>query len=93
MTWATVSAGDVRVSDPNRIVTEGPYSFSRHPMYVGWTLAYLGLAVMFDWGWLLVLFPVLAIWINRDVLREEERMLERFDTAYQDYQRHVRRYL
>lgn len=91
--WATASVGNVLLSDPNRLVHEGPYSFSRHPMYVGWTLAYLGFTVLFDWAWLLILFPVLAVWINREAGREEQRMLQRFGTAYREYQRRVRRYL
>lgn len=93
MIWATASVGSVLLSDPDQLVDGGPYSFSRHPMYVGWTLAYLGFTVLFDWAWLLILFPILAVWINREASREEQRMLQRFGTDYRDYQSKVRRYL
>ena len=93
MIWATATAGKVLLADPDHLVTEGPYVLSRHPMYLGWTFVYLGSTVMLDSVWLLILLPILAVWIHRETMREERRMLERFGDDYVTYQKRVRRYL
>ena len=93
MVWATATAGNVLLADPTQLVTEGPYAISRHPMYLGWTLLYLGLMVVLGSAWLLMLLPILAIWIHWESGREEQRMTERFGNRYIEYQSSVRRYL
>jgi protein-S-isoprenylcysteine O-methyltransferase Ste14 len=92
MFWATNSAGRVNLADPDRLVTNGPYSISRHPMYVAWTLAYLGAAAILTSAWLLILIPVLAAWVHVETGREERRMLEAFGSTYAAYRSQVRRY-
>ncbi len=93
MVWATLAAGRVRLAEPDRIVTTGPYRVSRHPMYVAWTSLYLGLAGILSSGWLLILLPVLAIWVHWEATREEKRLVEAFGSAYEEYRSQVRRYL
>ena len=93
MVWATAAAGQVELADPDTLVTVGPYEMSRHPMYVAWTLVYLGLMAILATGWLLIFLPILAIWVHWDSGREEQRMVETFGAAYQDYRTRVRRYL
>ncbi len=93
MVWATHAAGRVRLAEPDRIVTTGPYRVSRHPMYVAWTSLYLGLAGILSSGWLLILLPVLAIWVHWEATREEKRLVEAFGSAYEEYRSQVRRYL
>jgi protein-S-isoprenylcysteine O-methyltransferase Ste14 len=93
MIWATAAAGTVRVADPDQLVTTGPYTIVRHPMYLGWTLVYLGLMIISSSAWLLILFPVLAVWIHVETGREERRMIERFGSRYIEYRNGVRRYL
>ncbi|HSJ58835.1 MAG TPA: methyltransferase, partial [Anaerolineae bacterium] len=51
--WAATTAGDTELSTPDTLVTHGPYALSRNPMYVGWTLIYLGFALVADAGWVL----------------------------------------
>lgn len=48
---ATRAAGDVDLSHPSRLVATGPYRVSRHPMYVAWSLAYLGLTLVAATAW------------------------------------------
>ena len=93
MIWATSAAGQVELANPDTLVTVGPYAMSRHPMYVAWTLVYLGLLTILTSGWLLTLLPILAVWIHWASGREEQRMVETFGSAYQDYQTRVRRYV
>ena len=91
--WATHTAGSVRLADSKRLVTGGPYGRSRHPMYVAWSLVYVGLALLLESGWLLVLSPILAGWIHWETGREERRLTDDFGPEYEAYRTKVRRYL
>jgi protein-S-isoprenylcysteine O-methyltransferase Ste14 len=91
--WATRAAGDTDLADPDRLVAGWPYAATRNPMYVGWTLVYLGAADALASGWLLLLTPVVLFGTHATVRREEQRLLARFDPAYATYATEVRRYL
>jgi len=91
--WATVAAGRVKLADPDRLITTGPYGMSRHPMYVAWTILYLGMLLILDSGWLLMFLPALAVWVNWESRREEKRLVEAFGPAYAEYRSRVRRYI
>ena len=93
MIWATRTAGKWRLADDAQLITDGPYQLSRHPMYVAWTFLYLGLLLLLDSGWLLVLTPILALWIQWETGKEERRLTESFGLTYTQYQDKVRRYL
>src|SRR5712691_8514560 len=74
-----------------RIVSHGPYRFSRNPMYIGFALWTLGIAMLVDSAWMLLAVPIGLILIDRIVITREERYLERkFGEAYLDYKRRVR---
>ncbi len=87
---ATRAAGDVDLADPSNLVTSGPYRFSRHPMYAGWTLGYLGAALVVATAWPVALTPPLAVWIVREVSREERALAEVFGAHHERYRRTVR---
>jgi protein-S-isoprenylcysteine O-methyltransferase Ste14 len=91
--WATRSASNTDLENPDGVVTDGPYAISRHPMYGAWTLIYLGVALVSNAAWLLILLPLLLLLVHRDALREERRPEERFGSAYRPYRGRVRRYL
>lgn len=76
------------------LVTEGPYRYSRNPIYVSNTLIYVGLSLALNAWWPLALMPVL-IWIMRvGVIVREEKYLERiFGDEYLRYKQRVRRWL
>ena len=93
MIWATATAGQVRMADDAHLVADGPYRLSRHPMYIAWTFVYIGLLLLLNSGWLLVLFPVLMVWVHWESGKEEDRLLESFGPEYAQYQHRVRRYL
>ena len=83
---------------PNRpvssLVTDGPYRYTRNPLYIGLTADYLGITLSTGVLWLLVtLVPGLAVmhWI---IVRREEQFLEaKFGDAYRDYKARVRRWI
>lgn len=91
--WATWAAETTDLEDPGRLVTQGPYAVSRNPMYVGWTLTYVGCALLLGNPWPLILLPGVTVATHREVLREETRLEERFGAAYRTYTLNVRRYL
>ena len=91
--WATRSAAQIELDQPRDLVTDGAYASSRNPMYVGWTLIYVGYGLWTESAWPLVLFPGLAAWMHRTILEEERRLEARFESSYRDYVLRVPRYL
>ena len=91
--WATDAASSIDLARPDWIVTIGPYAVSRHPMYVGWTCIYLGMAVVVNTRWLIILSPLLLVLVHRTVLAEERQLAKRLGGDYRAYKKQVRRYL
>ena len=76
------------------LVAVGPYRITRNPIYIGFTLAYFGLAIVLTSMWvLLLLIPVLAVLQHGVVFREEAYLERRFGDAYRKYKAHVPRWL
>jgi protein-S-isoprenylcysteine O-methyltransferase Ste14 len=77
-----------------RLVTWGPYRFTRNPMYVGLTLAYLGEAGLTRQFWPLALLPLVVLYLNAVVIPLEETRLEAaFPAEYPAYKAAVRRWI
>jgi len=77
-----------------RLVTWGPYRFTRNPMYVGLTLAYIGETGLLHQLLPLVVLPFTIAYLNGAVIPlEEQRLREAFGADYEDYCRKVRRWL
>jgi protein-S-isoprenylcysteine O-methyltransferase Ste14 len=76
------------------LATDGPYRFSRNPIYVGFAITYAGLAIAMDSPVaLLMLVPCLVV-IDWAVIRKEEAYLARtFGAEYEAYCNRVRRWL
>jgi len=75
------------------LVTEGPFRFSRNPMYLGMTMLFAGGILMLRNGWLLILLPLLMILMHVAVVLREERYLgKKFGEEYAAYCSRVRRY-
>jgi len=78
----------------SRLVTWGPYRFSRNPMYVGLSVAYVGEAGMLVQVWPLVLLPLVVAYLNWVVIPVEEgKLREVFGDVYGEYRRQVRRWI
>lgn len=75
-------------------VAGGPYRFTRNPMYLSLVALYLGVALILDSWWPVVLLPVVLVVIQHTVIAREERYLrERFPVEYLAYCSRVRRWL
>lgn len=76
------------------LATEGPYRFSRNPIYVGFAITYAGLAIAMDAPVALaMLIPCLLV-VDRFVIQKEEIYLAAtFGAEYTAYRDRVRRWL
>jgi len=76
------------------IVTEGPFRFTRNPLYLGLTFFYTGMSLLVNSLWMLLLLPFVLLVMTVGVIEREERYLERkFGEQYLTYKRRVRRWL
>jgi protein-S-isoprenylcysteine O-methyltransferase Ste14 len=83
------------ISPTNRaLVVEGPYHYTRNPMYLGLVLVTLGIAVWVG-AWPMFFVPVAvfatANWIH--IPFEEAKMRRQFGSEYEGYVGRVRRWL
>ena len=91
--WAVVTVKDIDISRPTRIIDTGPYRFSRNPMYVAWTMMYVGATALVNTWWLLLFLPLLIAFTHYfGVLREEQQLEQSFGQEYRQYCDRVRRY-
>lgn len=76
------------------LLTEGPFSLTRNPMYLGMAVQYVGLALLFNSLWAVLLLPVALMIVYLTVIKREERYLERqFGKDYRAYKARVRRWI
>jgi protein-S-isoprenylcysteine O-methyltransferase Ste14 len=77
-----------------KIVTDGPYRFTRNPMYLGMVLFLLGISLIFSLEWGVILTPVLWIAFDRLIVaREEVYLTGKFGADYQALRDKTRRWL
>ncbi len=79
----------VTVKEGHQLITSGPYALVRHPIYTGFLLAFVGMAVARGElrGLLAVTLVFVVLWHK---LRIEDRwMLEQFGDSYEIYSRQV----
>ena len=78
----------------NKLVTDGPFRFTRNPMYLGLVVFSLGVAVATG-AILIFVVPFLAFstlnWVH--IPFEEAKMRRQFGLAFDDYAHNVRRWL
>jgi protein-S-isoprenylcysteine O-methyltransferase Ste14 len=84
--------------DPNKpttqIVDEGPFRFSRNPMYLSLVVFLIALSVLFLSIWFFL--SAIILWLLLDLLAvtpEEEYLAQKFDERYAEYKSRVRRWI
>jgi protein-S-isoprenylcysteine O-methyltransferase Ste14 len=93
--WTMVAQGtNVNPTLPvTTIVTTGPFRFTRNPLYLGLTIAYLGVTLAGNTWWsVMFLVPILLVMHFDVVLREERYLTRKFGDIYRQYCSRVRRY-
>jgi protein-S-isoprenylcysteine O-methyltransferase Ste14 len=77
-----------------RLVDWGALAVSRHPIYVGGAIAFLGLGVAANHGWICVAALAFALAIDRfGMAREEAHMAARFGAEWTRYAARTPRWL
>ncbi len=78
----------------DKLITVGPYSRFRNPIYLGDALIILGLAELTHNLWFVIfsaVFVALVTWLA--ILPEEQHLEHKFGDAYRDYVKRSRRWI
>jgi protein-S-isoprenylcysteine O-methyltransferase Ste14 len=96
--WSIVSFGrsfrvGIDTARPDKLITDGIFSFSRNPIYVAFALILIGEFLILP-DWITLIYLIAATWLfHRQVLREEDFLLRHCGQAYVEYCHRVRRYV
>ena len=78
---------------PQRLLTDGPYRYTRNPMYLGHLIFLLGVSLTL-WSWFaLILLIGRAAWFHHRVLGDKARLEKIFGAEYATYRMRVRRWI
>ncbi len=94
--WAMATMAKARTNIlPHRaadhLVTSGPFSVMRNPIYVGNTIATAGLGMALQNGWLLLATPVAVMAIHHlAVVREQAHLQQKFGEDWSSYAARVK---
>jgi protein-S-isoprenylcysteine O-methyltransferase Ste14 len=98
-TWGRITLVKAGTNvNPNQptiaIVHDGPFRFTRNPLYVGLMSVLMGISLLIGTWWGLAILVTVFLVLHFGQVLLEERYLERkFGPDYLDYKRAVRRYL
>ncbi len=76
----------------DELIVAGPFKFSRNPIYVGFTLLYLGFAIAIK-SWLVILRIPLIFYFYKSILKEEKLLEKKFGSKYLDYKSKTPRFI
>lgn len=78
---------------PDRLVTSGPYAYTRNPMYLGHLIFLAGLALTLRSELGALIFVANVVFFQVRVTRDERRLREFFGEAYTEYCSRVKRWV
>lgn len=84
----TFASATIEITTDQKVITTGPYSLVRHPMYLGALIMLFGtpLALGSWWGLIIVVLYVFAL-VTR--IRDEEKFLSKNLPGYDEYRQKV----
>ncbi|PSQ95669.1 MAG: hypothetical protein BRD55_08500 [Bacteroidetes bacterium SW_9_63_38] len=93
--WTMDAAGKhpSHADEPPRLITAGPYRYSRNPIYVGHSLAHVGGAVIIGSLWALLALVPVVVYLHSVIQQEERRLQALFGEPYNAYRADTRRWL
>ena len=75
------------------VMTKGPFCYSRHPMYLSSSLAYIGIGIACA-SWLFLLLSVAYTVLSLiSAIPEERFLLEKYGDAYREYKNRTPRWI
>ncbi len=78
----------------DHLVMDGPFSFTRNPIYFGNTLLMIGIGMVSSSLWFIALALIAAFATQKLAIEREEKHLQsRFGKKYLDYTKRVRRWI
>jgi hypothetical protein len=78
---------------PQRLVSTGPYAYTRNPMYLGHLIFLTGLTLTLK-SWLAAFITVaVAVWFHSRVLGDERTLAIQLGQPYIDYAKSVKRWI
>ena len=98
-TWSLIIFRKARTTttpgeSSKKLVRNGPYRFTRNPMYVSLTLAYIGEAGFLTQSWPIIVLPFVLAYVNWIVIPLEEEILKKdFKEEYEYYCSKIPRWL
>ena len=79
---------------PTALVLEGPYKFTRNPMYLGVTTALSGVAIYLGDALAFLAPIVFSVFVSIRFIPREEKLMEKlFGKKYLEYKKRVRRWV
>jgi hypothetical protein len=78
---------------PDRLVTGGPYAWTRNPMYLGHLIFLAGLALTLRSELAAAIFAASLVYFHVRVKKDEKRLRETFGAPYADYCARVKRWV
>ncbi len=94
--WAMVTMASARTNilphrAADRLVTTGPFALMRNPIYVGNSVATLGLGLVLQNGWLVIATPIAIIATHHlAVVREQAHLERKFGEQWSGYASRVK---
>ena len=79
--------------EPPRLITTGPYAFTRNPVYLGQIIFLFGLALTLHSLSAAIVAVVVGATFHRRILKDEKRLAAVFGQQYLDYKSAVRRWI
>jgi len=88
MSFNASSGFGVRLNLAHQLVTNGPFAYIRHPMYLAVILSCWGGLLLYR-SWTMLVFAVMMFGLVYRGRKEEEALAQAFGAAWQAYQRSV----
>ena len=82
------SSQGVQLFADHELITNGPFAYVRHPMYLGFFLAVLGGLLLYQ-TWTMFIFLLCSPVFIKRAQREEEALISAFGEEYESYRRRV----
>lgn len=79
--------------EPTELITDGPFQYTRNPLYLALIVIYLGLTAILNSPWPLIPLVILVWYFDRMAKREEEYLEAEFGDEFIEYTENVRRWL